>query len=178
MRILLVHYDELDALGGVELLVRQLAEAFTEAGHPTGIVEMGDRWRGRRSLTGGTPIWTVGASSFPVWNRPRSWASAVRATLQFRRAIREWDAQIVHVHFPIGQSIPAVGAHVLPHGWRLAVTVHNSEIRVAPRSDPRVAVRPSPLFARPAVVRAVCVSVPLGALRRLPRVPAPSVDPS
>jgi glycosyltransferase involved in cell wall biosynthesis len=175
MRILLVHYDELDALGGVELLVRQLAEAFTEAGHPTGIVEMGGRWRGRRSLTGGTPIWTVGAASFPAWNRPRSWASAARATLQLRRAIREWDAQIVHVHFPIGQSIPAVGAHALPHGWRLAVTVHNSEIRVAPRSDPRVAVWQRRLFARADAVSAVSGSMLADTCRRYPGVQAKGV---
>ncbi|HQU16766.1 MAG: hypothetical protein B7Z66_11230 [Chromatiales bacterium 21-64-14] len=170
MKILLVHYDELDTLGGVELLVRQLAGAFTEAGHPTGVVEMGSRWRGRRPLTSAVPIWTIAAASFPTWARPRSWASAARATLHLRRAIREWGAEILHIHFPIGQSIPAVGAHALPHRWRLAVTVHNSEIRVAPQSDPRVGVWQRRLFARADVVSAVSGSMLADTCRQYPRV--------
>lgn len=159
MRILLVHYDELDALGGVELLIRQLAEAFTKAGHPTGVIEMGTCWRGRRTLTGGIPIWTVAAASFPQWTRPRSWASVTRSALHLGRVIREWGAEIVHVHFPIGQSVPVVCAHAFPHRWRLAVTVHNSEIRVAPRSDPDVALWQRRLFARADAVSAVSRSM-------------------
>lgn len=170
MRILLVHYDELDALGGVELLVRQLAVAFTQAGHPTAIVEMGRHWAGPRPIDGCAPLWTVTGASFPHWRRPRSWASAARSTLELRRAIRAWGADIVHVHFPIGQSIPAVGAHRLPHRWRLAVTVHNSEIRVAPRSDPRVAIWQRRLLERADAVSAVSSSMLADTRDRYPTI--------
>lgn len=159
MRILLVHYDELDTLGGVELLVRRLSGAFTGAGHPSGVVEIGAGWLPRRPLEGQVPIWRIAAASFPSVTRPRSWFAAARSTRQLRRVIREWGADIVHVQFPIGQSIPAVLAHCLPHRWPLAVTVHNSEIRVAPQADPRLVAWQRRLFARADAVTAVSASM-------------------
>ena len=48
MRVLLFHYGELVALGGVEVAVLRLAEEFVKRGHPTGVIQMCDRWKPRR----------------------------------------------------------------------------------------------------------------------------------
>lgn len=158
MKILLFHYDELDELGGVETLLRTMANEFTVRGHPTGVIEMGRQFRPRRELIPGVPIWMISASSFPAPGRPRSWVSFARSVMQFRRVIREFNPDIVHIHFPAGQSLPAVGADFLPHRWRLVVTVHNSDIRISPR-DPAVRRWQRRLFERAARVTAVSDSL-------------------
>lgn len=155
MRILLFYFAELGGLGGVEVVVLNLAEAFVRNGHPTGIVELARQRGPRRALPGDIPVWGVTAPSYPSVRRVRSWASFVRATWQFCEIVREFDPDIVHVHFPLAQSIPVVGAHVLPHRWRLVVTVHNSDIRVAPFEIPPIRKWQARLFARADWITAV-----------------------
>jgi glycosyltransferase involved in cell wall biosynthesis len=138
MKILLFHYHELDELGGVEVLITQLAEGFTKAGHTTGIVEMGKGWRPSRMWRSDVPIWTLSALSFPVLRRPRSWAAFLRTFIQFKRVISEFKPDIVHVHFPGSQCLPVVGLSLFPHRWRLVVTTHGSDIKISAARDQRV----------------------------------------
>ncbi len=155
MKILLFYFSELGGLGGVDVVVMNLAAKFRSAGHAAGIVEIAQGKPNRRTLPGGTPVWGVTAPSYPNIRRPRSWASFARATFQFLQAIREFDPDIVNVHFPLIQSIPVVGAHALPHRWRLVVTVHNSDIRVAPFQDPNIGPWQARLLARAGAITAV-----------------------
>lgn len=71
------------------------------------------------------------------------------------KVAREFEADIVHVHYPTTQSLPVVGAHGLPHRWHLVVTVHNSDIRVAPQKEPWVRPWQKRLFAAADAVTAV-----------------------
>jgi L-malate glycosyltransferase len=155
MRILLFYFAELGGLGGVEVVVLNLARLFTERGHPTGIVELAPERKPKRVLQGEIPVWSVIAPSYPSIRRPRSWAALARATLQFQEVVTEFNPDLVNVHFPLAQSIPTVGAHFLPHRWRLVVTVHNSDIRVAPFDIPPIRVWQAHLFSRADWVTAV-----------------------
>lgn len=155
MRILLFHFMEIGSLGGVDVIMSLLAQRFKASGHPTGIVELTKGPAHRRCLSDGTPIWGVTTPSYPAVLRPRSWASFARTTSHFMSAVREFQPDIVHVHYPTTQSLPVVGAHSLPHRWRLVVTVHNSDIRVAPHQEPRVHPWQESLFARADAVTAV-----------------------
>jgi len=155
MKILLFYFAELGGLGGVDVVVMNLAAKFRAAGHAAGIVEIVGGEPKKRRLPDGTPVWGVTAPSYPNIRRPRSWASFARATFQLLQAIREFDPDIVNVHFPLIQSISVVGAHSLPHKWRLVVTVHNSDIRVAPFQDPNIGPWQASLFARADAVTAV-----------------------
>lgn len=155
MKILLFYFAELGGLGGVDVVVMNLAAKFRSAGHAAGIVEIVDGKPNKRSLPDGIPVWGVTVPSYPTVRRPRSWASFSRATFQLLRAVREFDPDIVNVHFPLIQSIPVVGAHSLPHKWRLVATVHNSDIRVAPFQDPSIRSWQARLFTRADAVTAV-----------------------
>ena len=94
MKILIFHYDELDALGGVESLVRTFSREFTQLGHPTGVVELGHSGSPKRQLTPGVPIWKVAGSSFPALTKPRSWFSHARSISQFRKVVNEFNPDI------------------------------------------------------------------------------------
>jgi len=155
MKILLFYFSELGGLGGVDVVVMNLAAKFRAAGHAAGIVEIAGGKPNKRNLPDGTPVWGVSAPSYPTVRRPRSWASFARATFQLQQAIQEFAPDIVNVHFPLIQSIPVVGAHSLPHKWQLVVTVHNSDIRVAPFQDPNIRPWQARLFARADAVTAV-----------------------
>jgi glycosyltransferase involved in cell wall biosynthesis len=155
-KVLLFHYTELGGgLGGVEVAVMGLAEAFTKAGWASGIAEITNRWKPRRQLANGLPAWGITVPSYPTIWRPRSWASFVRTTEQFSRVIREFSPDVVHVHYPCAQALPVVGAQVVPHHWRVVVTVHNSDIRVTPFQEPRVRPWQARLFERADAVTAV-----------------------
>lgn len=154
-RVLLFHFYELGTLGGVGVAVVDLAEAFTKRGRPSGIAEMAPRWKPRRLLPNGIPAWGITAPSYPTIRRPRSWASFVRTTWQFIKVIREFAPDIVHVHFPVSQSLPVIGAQIMPHRWRLVVTVHNSDIRVVPFEEPQIRPWQARLFERADAVTAV-----------------------
>jgi glycosyltransferase involved in cell wall biosynthesis len=155
MRILLFYFAELGGLGGVDVMMTTLTARFKDRGHETGIVEITQGRRSRRRLPDGTSVWGITAPSYPSLRRPRSWASFARTTGQFLDVIRQFEPDIVNVHFPLIQSIPVSGAHALPHRWRLVVTVHNSDIRVAPFRDPAVRPWQARLFARADAVTAV-----------------------
>jgi glycosyltransferase involved in cell wall biosynthesis len=159
MRILLVHFGELGYLGGVDVVIEKLAEAFAQRGFASGIVEMAPKGKPRRTLPSGVPVWTVTASTLPKLRRPRSWASFVRAAMQFRKILREFCPNIVHVHFPTSQCLPVVGAASLPHRWKLVATVHNSDIRVVPFREPAFKVWQRRLFNRADALTAVSQSL-------------------
>jgi len=136
-----------------------LAEEFTERGCPAGIVEIAPAWKQKRLLTNGVPVWGVTAPSYTTIHRPRSWASFLRATFQFQRIVSEFDPDVVHVHYPLTQSLPVIGARWIPHDWRLVVTVHNSDIRHAPFAEPRIRPWQARLFDRADAVTAVSQSL-------------------
>jgi len=136
-------------------MMTTLTARFKDRGHETGIVEITKGRCSQRRLADGTMVWGVTAPSYPSLRRPRSWASFARTTGQFLEVIRQFEPDIVNVHFPLIQSIPVSGAHALPHCWRLVVTVHNSDIRVAPFREPAVRPWQARLFARADAVTAV-----------------------
>jgi glycosyltransferase involved in cell wall biosynthesis len=138
MRILLFYFAELGHVGGVEMTVVKLAEAFVKRGHLTGILEFSDAWKPHRELESGIPVWGIAAPSEPKWQRPRSWASFTRATLHFAQVVREFGPDVINVHYPLSQALPILGAKLFRHRWRLVVTVHGSEIRVSPSTAPRI----------------------------------------
>jgi teichuronic acid biosynthesis glycosyltransferase TuaC len=170
MKVLLFHFAELGSLGGVEVAVLRLAEAFKNLGHPSGIVEIAPRWKPRRMLSVNIPVWTAAAPSYTAIRRPRSWASFARSSWQFIRVLHEFEPDIVHVHFPDAQSLPVIGAHALPHRWRLVVTVHGSDIRVAPFEEPQIRTWQARLFARADVVTAVSGPLLEDAVRLYPSI--------
>lgn len=168
MRVLLFHYWELAALGGVEVAVLAIARGLVQCGCVTGIVETGGRWKPRYLLPGDIPVWSITAPSLPTALRPQSWVSLLRATLQFWAVLREFQPDVVHVHYPDGQSPAAVAAHLLPHRWRLVVTVHNSDIRVAPFLEPRLRPWQNQLFHRADAVTSVSKALLEDAVRLYP----------
>jgi glycosyltransferase involved in cell wall biosynthesis len=155
MKILLFYFAELGGLGGVDVVVTTLAAQFKAAGHTAGIVEVTKGRQTKRLLPDGTPVWSVTAPSYPAARRPRSWASFARTTAQFLNVIRDFGPDIVNVHFPLIQCLPIVGAHALPHKWQLVVTLHNSDIRVAPFQEPAIRPWQARLFSRADAITAV-----------------------
>jgi glycosyltransferase involved in cell wall biosynthesis len=139
--------------------VRLLAGAFVDRGRPSGIVELTNQWEPRRLLPHGIPVWGVSTPSYTTIRRPRSWGSFLRSSWQFTRVIREFAPDIVHVHYPLCQAIPVIGAQAIPHRWRLVVTVHNSDIRISPFQEPRIRPWQARLFERADAVTAVSGSL-------------------
>ena len=169
-RVLLCYFSELGGLGGVEVAVLQLANEFSKLGNPSGIAEIGEQWKPKRLVANGIPVWCLTAPSYPSARRPRSWASFARVTYQFLRTVDEFAPDIVHVHYPLSQSLPVIGAHVLPHRWRLIVTVHNSDIRVSPFEEPRIRPWQARLFRRADAVTAVSRSLLDDATKLYPEI--------
>jgi glycosyltransferase involved in cell wall biosynthesis len=159
MRVLLFYFAELGSLGGVEVVVRNLAEKFTARGFPAGIAEIAPAWKQKRFLSNGIPVWGVTAPSYTTICRPRSWVSFVRTSFQFQKVVNAFNADVVHVHYPLIQSLPVIGAHWIPHAWRLVVTVHNSDVRQAPLEEPRIRPWQARLFDRADAVTAVSQSL-------------------
>ena len=155
MRILLFHFAELGGLGGVEVAVLKLAEALAGRKSVPAIVEIAPERKPRRNLPSGAPVWSVTAPSYPTLRRPRSWASFARAALQFQSILREFRPDIVHVHYPIAQCFPTVGVSWFPHRWKLIVTAHGSDIRVAPFQEPVIRAWQHRLFDRADMITAV-----------------------
>jgi glycosyltransferase involved in cell wall biosynthesis len=159
MRVLLFHFAELGGLGGVEVAVLTLANALVERGSSAAIVEIAPERKPQRILPGGIPVWTVAASSYPKVTRPRSWASFVRSSFQFRQAVNCFSPDLVHVHYPVAQCLPVVGLATFPHRWKLIVTVHNSDIRVSPIEAPDIGPWQRRLFDRADAITAVSQSL-------------------
>src|SRR5260370_13250420 len=137
MRILLYHPTVLGELGGVDKVVRDVALGLQESGNATGIVEMGAEGKPPRLFDRGIPVWTVATPSTCRWGRPRSWASNARSAWQLWRVIREFQPDIINVHFPASQIAVLNWLTPLPRRWRLVATAHNSDIRCLPSSDRR-----------------------------------------
>lgn len=159
MRVLLFYFAELGYLGGVEEVVRTLTQGFIERGCSAGIVEIAPAWKPKRILTGGVPVWGIAAPSYTTVTRPRSWASFSRATFQFGRVVHDFKPDVVHVHYPLTQALPCVGAHSFPHNWRLVVTAHGSDIRRSPFDAPKIRSWQARLFDRCDAVTAVSRSL-------------------
>lgn len=155
MKILLFNFTELGGLGGVDVMVVTLARQFNQAGHAAGIIEIAKGPKPHRQLPDHTSVWAVTVPSRLTVRRPRSWASFVRATVQFMSVVHKFEPDIINVHFPHSQCLPVVGAHSLPHKWRLVVTVHNSDVRVTPFKDPGMRTWQARLFERADAVTAV-----------------------
>src|SRR5947207_797455 len=103
MRILVHHFAVLGDLGGVNRVVRDLALGLQVRGNDIGIIEMGNEWKARRNWDGGIPMWTIAKPSALCWHRPRSWASNARSAWQLERVIRDFQPDIINVHFPCSQ---------------------------------------------------------------------------
>jgi glycosyltransferase involved in cell wall biosynthesis len=159
MRVLLFHFAELGGLGGVEVAVVTLAEALSSRGSASAIVEVSPEGKPRRVLPNGIPVRSVAASSYPTPMRPRSWASFLRSTFQFRKVVKELQPDIVHVHYPVAQCLPVVGLAAIPRNWKLIVTVHNSDIRVSPLEAPEIAPWQRRLFEHADAITAVSQSL-------------------
>jgi glycosyltransferase involved in cell wall biosynthesis len=159
MRVLLFHFAELGGLGGVEVAVATLAEALNLRGWSSAIAEIAPEGKPPRVLPNNIPVWSVAASSYPKLMRPRSWASFLRSTLQFRRVLQEFHPDIVHVHYPVAQCLPVVGLASFPRNWKLIVTVHNSDIRVSPVEAPEIAPWQRRLFEHADAITAVSQSL-------------------
>lgn len=170
MRILQFYFAELGHVGGVEMTVLQLTEAFTQRGHTAGILEFANGWKPRRVIENSIPVWGIGAPSFPRWHRPRSWASFVRATWQFGNVIREFGPDIVHVHYPLSQALPIFGAAFFAPRWRLVVTLHGSEIRVSPSATPQIRPWQARLLKAAAAVTAVNETLLVEARQKYPEM--------
>jgi glycosyltransferase involved in cell wall biosynthesis len=155
VRILFFYFTEFALTGGVETVVLGLAKGFAQRQCPTAIADLSTQWKPKHLVFGDVPLWSIAGPSFPTGRRPRSWASYLRALWQFEVVCRQFQPDIVHVHFPLGQCLPVVGADVLPHGWRLVTSVHGSDIRVSPQADPRLRVWQNRLFQRSDVVTSV-----------------------
>lgn len=155
MKILQFHFAELGGLGGVDVVVTTLSSQFAQRGHETGVLEIAKQYKPLRRLADGTPVWGVTVPSRLSARRPRSWASFGRSTLQLLKVVHEFNPDVIHVHFPLSQCLPVVGAYFMPHKWRLVVTLHNSDIRVAPLKDKNTRLWQDRLFARADAVTAV-----------------------
>jgi glycosyltransferase involved in cell wall biosynthesis len=146
MKILLFYFAELGYVGGVEMVVRNLARAFAERGHSPAILQFSENRRVKPLAEFPFPVWSIVPPSYPRLVRPRSLASFARAIWQYAAVARKFRPDIVHVHYPLSQSIAITGAARLPHRWRAVVTVHGSEIRTAPTSDPNIVPWQTRLF--------------------------------
>lgn len=158
MKVLLCHFAELGSVGGVETVVRQLSAGLRARGHQAGVVETTNGVTGKRLLSD-IPVWSVKSSTYPVYQRPRSWASFARSTGQFLQVLRDFKPNIVNVHFPCSQALPVIGARLLPHDWRMVVTLHGSEIRNYPHTEPHFKDWQRRLLQRAEVVTAVSQSL-------------------
>ena len=170
MKVLLFYFSELGPLGGVAVAVKCLANEIVSRGHRAGIVEMGTYCKPRKVLQNGTPIWTISQPSNLTVRRPRSWASLVRSAWEFSRVLNEFKPDVVNIHFPLAQASPAVAVHLFPHHWKLVVSVHNSEIRIAPFEDAGLRLWQSRLFNRADAVTAVSDAMLKDTARLYPQI--------
>lgn len=143
----------------METVVRQLLAGLTARGHGAGLVETTNGKTGKRLLSSEVPVWSVKSSTYPLYQRPRSWASFARSTKQFLEVLRDFKPDVVNVHFPCSQALPVIGAHALPHDWRIVATLHGSEIRSYPFTEPHFKDWQRRLLQRADVVTAVSQSL-------------------
>lgn len=127
---------------GVGNSVRRLARCMAQMGHTPALLQprcdIPSSNEDKGLFTGG--IFCCPASSYPVWYRPRSWASVLRTTYQLRKAIREFRADIIHVNFLGWVAIPLALLIRLPRRWKVVVTLRGSELTIGPSRDSPLAI--------------------------------------
>ncbi len=156
MKILLFHYDVLDEFGGVEAVVCNLAKSLRARGHTVDILEMGREPAKPRELFPGITLRRLLAMQLPRWKSPRSWLSFARTFMQLQRALKAFDPDVVHVHFPARQAPLMAVAALLPRHWRLVATLHNSDIWGRPADYEAIRPWRNRFFQRTDQVTAVC----------------------
>jgi len=122
MRILFYFGWSIDEPGGAELATQTLASGLSGRGHEVGIVEtLSARPPGpaqTRRFQG--PVWSVRIGD-PEHERP--------PLAQFWSIVSRFRPDVLSVQCPSwAQAAPVVGALALGHYWRLAVTLHGSEL--------------------------------------------------
>lgn len=124
MNIVLLSHTFLPTVGGRELVVHHLAQAFTKAGHTARVVSPGG-WRVNRSLGMGYPV-----HRFPNISRgrygtgPRALARELEAAVYLTTDILSHGCDIIHAHtsYPAGyvanlvRRLLRVPLVVTPHG--------------------------------------------------------------
>lgn len=158
MKILFFHANEIDAPGGAELSVLNLAEGLSKRGHRTGILELAAK-QSKRRLACGVPVWSIPWARCPDRRRPGSWTPFLRGVWQFLNVVHEIRPDIVSVQFPSWQSPLVVAAYAFPQKWRLVVTARGSDIRILPFSQPGLRPWQGLLLKRADAVTAVSQSL-------------------
>jgi glycogen synthase len=168
MRVLISHFTALGSVGGVETVVRQIAQGLQETGIDVAVVEVDGS--GTADVGRGVSLFSTTGPSIPTWTRPRSWASTLRSARQLLRVTRRFRPDIINVQYPVGQSIPLVVASHFPHDWSIVPTLHNSDIRVAPQLVPALVPWQRRLFQRAQAVTAVSSDILAEALTAYPEI--------
>ena len=169
MRILLFYGWDIHDLGGAELSVLALAEGLMRAGHSVGIVDIREPGSNHKSLGSlNIPYWSI--RSVPMPSGFRSWASFVPGLWQLEAVLRKFRPDLLSVQSPVFQTQLVNAASWLPHRWRLAVTVHGSDVRVQPLRHPVLRSWQARLFRRADAVIAVSQSLLQDVLNLYPSV--------
>ncbi|MBL8670573.1 MAG: glycosyltransferase family 4 protein [Alphaproteobacteria bacterium] len=174
MRILMHHFASLDALGGTETAIRQIASGLRGRGHHVALAEMAPHG-GRREDGAGETIHCIPAARYPSLRSPRGLAANCRAGLALLRALHATQSDILHVHLPLGQCVPALIARAVRPRTRLVVTLHGPEVNLSPQLDPNVAAWQGRLLARADATVAVAADLAFAAAAAYPEVPSVGV---
>lgn len=137
MRILFTIPTPLPREWGVGTSVRRLARSMKRAGHTVALVQPYCEISpdGEDLELFSHSIYSLPSSSYPVWYRPRSWASALRSAYYMHRAIRAFQPDVIHVNFLGGIAVPLAILLRLPRRWRLVVTLRGSKLTIGPTRD-------------------------------------------
>lgn len=135
MRVLLVN-KFLHHVGGVETYLQWLAHALHHAGHDVALVGMAPP-EGRSVMPfPEVPIWETATRGFAAGTpgRARSAAFSVwspQAGLVMRRALTEFEPDVVHFHGTCFQLTPAVVAEVARRDGACVITAHEYKLTCA-----------------------------------------------
>ncbi len=127
MRILLFYGWDIQALGGAEISVCQLAEALIGAGHSVGIADIRPDLSERSLGLLRVPYWSTPSVPFP--RGIRSGARFLHSAWRVGSVLREFRPDVVSVQCPVLQCHLLVAASLLHRRHRLVVTVRGSDIR-------------------------------------------------
>ncbi|MGO8733652.1 MAG: glycosyltransferase [Terriglobia bacterium] len=152
-RVLLFYGWSMHKLYGAELSVLGLAEGLMHAGHSVGIVDIGEAgWKDKSLGSLNVPYWSIPGGFLP-------WPTFVRGLWQLGALLRKFRPDILSIQSPVLQTHLVVAASWWPHRWRLAVTVHGSEVHTIPLRYPMLRLWQKSLFKRADAV--ISVSQPL-----------------
>jgi glycosyltransferase involved in cell wall biosynthesis len=144
-----------------------LAEGLRAKGHLVSILEYASD-RPRVRVDDGISIMSLPRAFYPRLLRPSSWLPFVRCVWQLHRILRRVRPEVISVQFPTWQSVPLVALSLIPHKWRIAVTLRGSDIRSIPTTQPRLVQWQEALLRRADVVTAVSESLRSDALALYP----------